>query len=70
MHPGIHHEIAQARIADLHRQAERDALALAACRTRRAPAKQNAHFMPSHVIAELTRRVLTLLGARRLSPAP
>jgi hypothetical protein len=70
MHPIITRDLMKARITDLHRQAEREALALAACRARRAPIKQNAHFMPSHVIAELTLRMLTLLGARRPSPAP
>ena len=38
MHPAIHHDLAQARIADLHRQAQRDALARAARRARHARA--------------------------------
>ncbi len=36
MYPAIHHQIAQARIADLHHQAQRDALARAPRRARRA----------------------------------
>jgi hypothetical protein len=35
MHPSITHELAQARAADLSRQAQRDVLASAARRTRR-----------------------------------
>jgi hypothetical protein len=33
-------------------------------------AKQSTPFAPAHTIAELTRRALTLLRARRPSPAP
>ena len=38
MHPNILHDLAKARASDLHRQAERDALSLAARRVRQAPA--------------------------------
>ena len=38
MHPIILHDLAKARTSDLHRQAERDALSLAARRARHAPA--------------------------------
>lgn len=41
MHPAIHHDLAQARIADLHRQAQRDALARAARQARHARAVHN-----------------------------
>jgi hypothetical protein len=36
MHPTAHYELMQARVADLHRQAERRSLALAARKTRRS----------------------------------
>ena len=70
MHPIIMHDLIKARTSDLHRQAERDALSLAARRARHAPAKTSTPFMPAHTTAELIRRVLTLLGARRPSQAP
>jgi hypothetical protein len=65
MHPIILHDLTKAHTSDLHRQAERDALRLAARRARQAPAKKNTPFMPAHTTAELIRRLLTLLGARR-----
>ena len=65
MHSTILHDLAKAHISDLHRQAETDALSLAARRARQAPAKKSTPFMPAHTTAGLIRRVLTLLGARR-----
>jgi hypothetical protein len=65
MHPTILHDLTKARTSDLHRQAERDALSRAARRARQAPAKHSPPFLPAHTTAELIRRVLTLLGARR-----
>ena len=70
MHSTILHDLAKAHISDLHRQAETDALSLAARRARQAPATKSTPFMPVHTTAELIRRVLTLLGARRPSQAP
>jgi hypothetical protein len=70
MYSTILHDMAKAHISDLHRQAETDALSLAARRARQAPAKKSTPFMPAHTTAELVRRVLTLLGARRPSQAP
>ena len=70
MHPIIMHDLVQARTDDLHRQAGRDTLRRAACRARHAPAQHGTPFMPAHITAALIRRVLTLLGARRPSPAP
>jgi hypothetical protein len=60
MHPIIHGEVAQARIADLHRQAERDRIAQAARLARKA---HDRHFMPSHLTTVLARRVLAVLAA-------
>ena len=65
MHPIILHDLAKARTSDLHRQAETAALSRAARRARQAPAKHSPPFLPAHTTAELIRRVLTLLGARR-----
>jgi hypothetical protein len=73
MHPIILHDLTKAHTSDLHRQAERDALsrsARGARRARQAPAQHSAPLMPAHTTAELIRRVLTLLGARRPSQAP
>ena len=70
MHAIIMHDLVKAHISDLHRQTERDALSRAARHARQAPAKQGRPFMPAHTTAELIRRVLTLLSARRPSQAP
>ena len=72
MHPIILHDLTKAHTSDLHRQAERDALSRSrgARRARQAPAQNSTPFMPAHTTAELIRRVLTLLGARRPSQAP
>jgi len=70
MHPSISRELMKARISDMHRQAECDALSRAARRARHAPAKQSTLFMPGHTAAALIRRVFTLLGARRPGRSP
>jgi hypothetical protein len=70
MHPIILHDLIKARTSGLRRQAGRDALSLAVRRARHAPAKKSTPFMPAHTTAELIRRVLTVLGARRPSQAP
>jgi hypothetical protein len=63
MHPTLSCELAKARIADMHRQAQRDALARAARRARRRRPDQPA--LPALKIrAAVTRRLLTALGAR------
>ena len=67
MHPDILRDLVKAHTSDLHRQAERGALSLAARRARHASAKQGTPFMPAHTTAEFIRRVLTLLGARKRS---
>ena len=60
MRPAIHHDLAQARIADLHRQAQRDALARAARQARhaRAPYSPRGRVL----LAVVVRRVLIVLG--------
>ena len=70
MHPIITRDLMKARTSDLHRQAGRDALSLAARRARQAPTKKSTPFMPAHATAELICRVLTLLGASRPSQVP
>lgn len=63
MHPTIHHEIAKARIADWHRQAQRDTLALAARQARRARRDQSRSPAPARRVAA-ARRVLAFLRPR------
>ena len=70
MHPIIAHDLVKAHTSDLHRKAGHDALSQAARRARHAPAKHSTPFRPAHTTAELIRRVLALLGARRPSQAP
>ena len=61
MNPIIHRDLMQARIADLHRQAHRDAQARAAHHAHRARTAQHSHpvrRLPTIVV----RRVRTALG--------
>ena len=70
MHPTtLHYELASARIADLHRQAERDALVQAARRARRPGRQHRRTFLPPNPITDFTRRVLSMLGGGGLYPA-
>lgn len=60
MHPEIHYQLAQARVADLHRQAQRDDQARAASQARRAAQRRHpVRGLP----AVMARRLLTALGA-------
>jgi hypothetical protein len=62
MHPTIMSDIAKDRIADWHRQADRDRTARAA----RAARPQHPRRTPAHLAAVLARRVRPLVaGARR-----
>jgi len=67
MHPIMHYDLAKARIADLHQQAERDRMARAALAARKDGKTLQA---PGHRAAALARRVLAVLGAHRLRPSP
>jgi hypothetical protein len=58
----FHRYLAQARIAEFHDQAERDALIRAARRERRALRLSSSHKAP--VRPAFGRRVLTALGVR------
>jgi hypothetical protein len=64
MHPAIQYDVARARIADLHRQAQRDALARAASRARHARAHQRSHPARGSWAA-IARRALAPLAAAR-----
>jgi len=63
------HNLAWARVADLHRQAERDRIARAAIRAPRAQAQQRTRCVPAHTSTGLARRVLMLASGRHPSPA-
>ena len=62
MHPIISYELAKARIAEMHSQARRDALARAARQARRERTHQPGYPAPAHPSA--VRRLLAALGAR------
>jgi hypothetical protein len=62
MHPTIGYHLAQAQMADLQRQAQRDTLARAARRARRARTRRPGHSPSGHPAA--IRRLLAALGAR------
>ena len=61
MHPELHYQLAQARVADLHRQAQHDAQARAASQARRARAAERRHPVRG-LPAVMARRLLTTLG--------
>jgi hypothetical protein len=65
MRPAFHHELATARVADLHHQATRERAATAA---RRPQARHRSRSVPGHSVTGLARRVLTLARGRRQAP--
>jgi hypothetical protein len=65
MHPIILHQVAKARIADLHRQAERDRMARTARLVRKAHSR---HLVPGDLATVLVHRVHAVLAARSLRP--
>jgi hypothetical protein len=68
MHPIIERDVMHARVADLHRRAERDRIVRAASRTLRArQEKRRPNLMLSRT-AVLARRALASLSA--LIPSP
>jgi hypothetical protein len=68
MHPIIQRDVMHARVADLHRRADRDRIARAASRTPRArQEKRRPNLMLSRT-AVLARRALASLSA--LIPSP
>jgi hypothetical protein len=62
MYSTFHHEIAKARVADIHEETQRDALGRAARKGRRARKHQSARPAPRFPVVA-ARRVLTALGA-------
>jgi hypothetical protein len=62
MYPISSYELAKTRAADLHRQAQQDALARAARQARRARTRRAGHRAAAQPSA--LRRLLTALGAR------
>jgi hypothetical protein len=63
MYPRIGYQLAQSHLAGLRQQAQRDALARATLRARRAHTHRPGHPAPAHPAAAI-RRVLTALGTR------
>jgi len=63
MHPLIHNELMNARVADFHRRAGRDRIARAAVQASRA-AHRGRHPAAVRPARVLGRSLLTLLGAR------
>jgi hypothetical protein len=61
MKPTIHHDLMQARITELHRQARRDAQARAASQAHRTRTPQRTHRVRG-LTALMARRVRTALG--------
>jgi hypothetical protein len=61
MYPTLHYELAKARTADLHRQAERDIAARAARLIRKT---HRRHFMADGLATVFARRVLAVLAVR------
>jgi hypothetical protein len=62
MYPTTSYELAKARVADLHHQAQRDALARAARRGRRAQTRQSTPHVLRH--PAFGRRVLSIFHTR------
>jgi hypothetical protein len=67
MCPAFHHDLAKARVADLHQDAAQARMAKAAIRARRAQRHHRARSAPAHTVTGLARRVLTLASGR---PSP
>ena len=63
MYPTIGYHLAQAHLAGLRHQAQRDTLARAARRARRARTHRPGHPAPAHQAAAI-RRLLAVVGAR------
>jgi hypothetical protein len=62
-HPNIYHELNNARIADLHRHAERERLGGAYAQARRARGEYGQD-LAGGTVGIFARRLLVILGAR------
>jgi hypothetical protein len=69
MYPTINAEVINARMADLHRQAERRQMIQAARRARRARRDDRNRATPGRTGSVLARRALAALGTRSPRPA-
>ena len=63
MYTTFQHDLAKARVADLHQQAERDRIARTARLARKA---HGSHVVPSDLATSFARRLLAALAARSL----
>jgi hypothetical protein len=63
MHPAIHREIAQARVADLYQKAEHDRLVKAALHVRHGIPGRDKRWAPARQCTTAMRDLLALLGA-------
>ena len=64
MHPTFHHDVATARIADLHHDAARERAARAAVRARGSQPHRRTRPGPDHMATGLARRAITLADRR------
>ena len=64
MHPLIHKQLMNARVADSHRRAGRDRIARAAIQASRTRRESGMNPVAGHPTRHRTRRVLTSLGTR------
>jgi len=67
MHPTLQHQLMNARIAELHRQAQRPSAAPAVIRSRRAQTRHHPSFILGRTVTAIA-RVLTLGHGRSPSP--
>jgi hypothetical protein len=68
MYSNFNYEIAKARVADIHQEIQRDAMARAARKGRRARKNQSARPAPRFPVVA-ARRVLTILGGHSAATA-
>jgi hypothetical protein len=68
MRPAFHHDLAMARVADLHHHAAMKRTANAA-RAGRPQARHRTGSGPGHSVTGLARRVFTLARGHRPAPA-
>ena len=64
MHPTFHHDVATARIADLHHDAARERVAKTAVRARGSQRHRRTRPGPDHMATSLARRAITLADRR------
>jgi len=69
MRPAFHHDLATARVADLHHHAAMERTANAARRADRPQARHRTDSGPGHSVTGLARRVFTLARGHRPAPA-